>query len=57
VAADGERGSRASHAALDQMVILVIGLAVRAFAYSRTAVMYDDGPYILVPAVGVEPAS
>lgn len=51
--ADAERGSRASRDALGLLVILVIGLTVRAFAWSQTAVMFNDGPIFLAMAEAI----
>ena len=53
MAADAERGSRASRDALALTLILVIALAVRAFAWSRTAVMFNDGPIFLAMAEAI----
>ena len=53
MAADAERGSRASRDALGLTVILGIALAVRAFAWSRTSVMFNDGPIFLAMAEAI----
>jgi hypothetical protein len=38
---------------LDLSVILFVALAVRAFAWSRTAVMFNDGPIFLAMAEAI----
>lgn len=53
MAADAERGSRALRDALGLTLILVVALAVRAFAWSRTAVMFNDGPIFLAMAEAI----
>jgi len=53
VAADAERGSPTIGDALGLTLILAIGLAVRAFAWSRTAVMFNDGPIFLAMAEAI----
>ena len=47
MAADVQRGTRASGDALGLALILLVALAVRVFAWSQTAVMFNDGPVFL----------
>ena len=50
---DAERGSGAPRDAIGLMAILLIALAVRAFAWSRTVVMFNDGPVFLAMAEAI----
>jgi len=53
VVAKAERGFPALRDTLGLMAILVVALMVRAFAWSRTAVMFNDGPIFLAMAEAI----
>ncbi len=50
---DAERGSGAPRDTIGLIAILLIALAVRAFAWSRTVVMFNDGPVFLAMAEAI----
>jgi 4-amino-4-deoxy-L-arabinose transferase-like glycosyltransferase len=53
VSADAERSSHAIGDGLVLTLILGVGLAARAIAWSRTAVMFNDGPIFLAMAEAI----
>jgi hypothetical protein len=53
VTVEAERGSGARRDVIGLTAILLFALAVRAFAWSRTVVMFNDGPVFLAMAEAV----
>ena len=53
MAADAERGPHAISDALGLSLILAVGLAARLIAWSRTVVMFNDGPIFLAMAEAI----